>query len=280
MSDSFLIPRSSESINRFSDFRLPSPNTAETQQENPKSINSNDTDQVELSPQAIELSRTNPNGLKIPINPVGQVGGVVEPEPRDLSESNLNINEQVVVSEKIKSLLNGSIPDTPQNEVAGIEYSSALPSAVGAVTFANGLENSQDNELAIELDNELRGNAARATDLTSRLQSAETFNLTNDVSPLRTTEGTVEIEPQFRQDEETLPQEPTPLEVQSQEIERINEIFNNRNANSTANGNNNQEIKNEISPDAPRNEQPIQLQNVGSQLAQVIPPASIVSVIG
>jgi len=82
-------------------------------------------------------------------------------------------------------------------------------------------------------------------------------------------------EPRFV--EETLPAETAiPLEEQANRLARINNALNTAYGLTVGTINPEAETPGEVA----RNEQQILLQQVGSQLAQVIPPASIISVVG
>lgn len=160
--------------------------------------------------------------------------------------------------------------ETPET----LEIEPRVVEGIGTETNTNPLE---QNPIPTD-ESEAEVNAALRAE-TEEAEVLENLNTSINVTP-QPTEGagvnTTEPVP-IPETENVTEETPDPLEEQANQLTRINNIFNN-NTNGLVVGPANAETN--PTEEAARNQQQILLQNVGSQLAQVIPPASVISVIG
>ncbi|MCP5103175.1 MAG: hypothetical protein GY950_07350 [bacterium] len=181
----------------------------------------------------------------------------VEPEPRNVETTLLE------TAESNQTTIIG--PATATNLEDNLTNETTANVAVTAPAAA--AEN--EPEVAVEALETEAAEAALNAPVNTAAQTVE--NVANVERPV-TTETVPAGEP------ETVPEEPPvrTLEEQANELSQINNILNTTNGLTVGPA----EIEPNSAEDTSRNQQQILLQNVGSQLAQVIPPASVISVLG
>jgi hypothetical protein len=239
-----------------------------------------DNGAILASNAANALNVNNVNGLNAAENPGEsnenenlRPGGVNlqdrETDLVELSRESLNLagleqNANPTAGEVLGAL------ETPET----LEIEPGVAEGIGTETNTNQLE---ENPIPAN-ENEVEVNAALRTEI-EEAEVLENVNTTINATA-QTTEGAVvnTAEPVPAPETENVTAEtPAPLEEQANQLTRINNIVNN-NTNGLVVGPANAETN--PTEEAARNQQQILLQNVGSQLAQVIPPASVISVIG
>ena len=256
-------------------FNSPPPSFPQEESENlPIGNTDTENDVVELSRESLQISREN-----AAVNPP------VELE-ENLLETAVATEEEFPV-EAPDRFLNAGMEDTLETETnpVGIPGGDETNLVVETETIAAGVTAPTENT-PLTVGNEeteptplptqpLEGEIA--TELELERAAAETPPPETPVAPL-TAEGTVVREPEARP-ETAIPEETTtPLETQADELARSNEALSR--TNQFVVGPTPANESSDVSPETPRNEQQVLLQNVGSQLAQVIPPASVISVLG
>jgi hypothetical protein len=162
--------------------------------------------------------------------------------------------------------------ETPET----LEIETGVAAGIGTEIETN--TNQLEEEQTPVNENEAEVNAALTAEA-EELAVLENVNTPINVTA-QTTEGAVEntAEPVPAPETENLEAEtPAPLEEQANQVAQINNILNN-NTNQLVVG----PVNTETNPteETSLNQQQILLQNIGSQLAQVIPPASVISVVG
>jgi hypothetical protein len=244
----------------------------------PKETASNDT--VELSEQSLQASQANTETTPVEEEVSEETTAGIAQNESEMDTGTQLENEFFAangVSEDEGTTTNETITavpsETPSPAVPGIE-TEGIPGTAGGILIGGGggegpLPGALTPEEAI-----ITGEAP----LTGETE-------TEYVSPVQTTEGSVVNEPESTLEspvpaaqevpEELLP-EPSQLEEQIFEIERINELLNN--ASGQAGTGPAVEVQQAAEPE--QYQEQVLLQTLGTQIAQAVPPPSIISVLG
>lgn len=123
--------------------------------------------------------------------------------------------------------------------------------------------------------------AAVTTEAETEVETAAALEAEAATAAAQTAEGTIPPEPVVTLEtapaEEAVAEAPAPIEEQAEDLTRLNEVLNNVNGlagTAPVTGTEQGAAENV------QNEQQVLLQNVGTQLAQAVPPPSIISVLG
>lgn len=241
-------------------------NENENGNENNIGLQSDDTDSVELSEESVVLSGLNADNLTL--------GQLTDPLTRAVEDTSLETEtanriptaaetdpENTVINtnpELTETLATANEPEL------GVEVNAAA-GTTGITTVEEIVTGAVETVEAAEEEANITTERPENIPFTSRTDETATGFV----------EETRETEP--LEEAENMPEETAvPLEVQANRLSQLDAALNN--ANTFTEG---AAVTNtEGAPEAQRNEQQALLQNVGSQLAQVIPPSSILSVIG
>jgi hypothetical protein len=220
-----------------------------------------ETDLLELSEESIDLARLE--------DPRFTEEAILEP-------ANTDLLQEIGTGAETTGLVGANLENTGNVEEVETTVLANENEAVITATATNTTDITTETELITEpeetaaVTEALEAEAAAAAPTApENIAAEETAAAAGPAAIIAETEPTPETEP--------IPEETAvPIEEQANRLARVNNALNT--ANGLTVGATNQEA--ETPGEAARNEQQILLQNVGSQLAQVIPPASVFSVVG
>jgi hypothetical protein len=236
-------------------------------------VENRENDVVELSPESLLLARE--NAAENPLVETDEEFALTAAENQEVgvvtstAEAPETVAEDTLANETNPIVETGGEFET--NLAVETETAAAGVNTPAAVESTAGVEENQLAQQPITATEE-----QIVTELEAERAAAE-IPPTPTVPPVspQTAEGAVVREPEFSP--ETAVETPeVQEEIPADETARANEALNRENQ---VPGGTNPE-NSELSPETSRNEQQILLQNVGSQLAQVVPNASIISVLG
>ena len=230
------------------------------------------TDAVELSAESLMLAHIDINSVDP--TTVEKVLEIVGPEPRELTDTFRLSNDAVTSTEDENRL--GNSPTSAIREVVIDNATTGTENVIVTVANPNTFQPAEVQTVS-EQDTDSTGVSALQTGQEGGEQPPVT---PEPPSTSRTIEGAVVREPGIPAEEENIEPNAQMLENQANELTRINQIILASTGTDAANGNAPTAESSEILPDKTQNEQQTLLQNVGSQLAQIIPPASVISVLG
>jgi hypothetical protein len=241
-------------------------NENEKANENNPAIQYGDTDSVELSEESVILSGLNADNLTS--------GGLTEPLTRAVEDTSLETGTA--------NRIPNTVEENPENTI--INTNTELTGAL-----ATGNEPGTETETNVPIGT--TGITAAEENVTRAVETVEAAeeeaNMTterpDDVLYAARTEETAaglaaeaaQREP-LAETENMTEENAVPMEVQANRLSQLNAALNNAYTFTEGAAVSNTEGASE----AQRNEQQTLLQNVGSQLAQVVPPSSILSVVG
>lgn len=259
-------------VNRLHDYRIPISSLTRTDEASRAGfVNSDTMDRVELSPEARALSR-----LNAPQTPPPAEGTIAA---RAGAATRLAVGETALAkSAQTQGPAVTMTPPPPAGTVAEPPTASGNDMAMTTPVPPNlnlMLETEQAPVVQVNTQREPEPAPESGFQTSDSNPSAP--------PPIHTAEGTVVREPENTTVRESvLPENKSPNNNRTEELTRMKEFLNIQNGASVSNGENavNTGASSEITPEIQRNEQQILLQIVGSQLAQVLPPSSIISVLG
>jgi hypothetical protein len=235
-------------------------------------VEDRETDVVQLSQESLLLARE--NAAENPTVETDEELALTAAENQEVGVVTSTAEAPETAAEDTQANEINPIVDTGEfetNLAVETETTAAGVNPTAAAETAAGAEETQLAQQPVTATEE-----QIITELEAERAAAETppTPTVPPVSP-QTAEGTVVREPEFSPEAAAETPE-VQQETLADETARNNEALNRENQ---VPGGTNPE-NSELSPETSRNEQQILLQNVGSQLAQVVPNASIISVLG
>jgi hypothetical protein len=268
MDNAVILGTNGDDLNAIETLRRDAINANENENgnENNTALQTGETDSVELSEESVILSGLNTDNLTL--------GQLSDPLTRAVEDTSLETETANRIPEAAEANPENTIinvnPELTETLAAANEPETGteinVPAGTTGITAAEEIVTGAVETLEA---------AEEEANITTERPENVPFTSRTEETAAGLVEETRETEP--LEEAENLPEETAvPLEVQANRLSQLNAALNN--ANTFTEG---AAVTNtEGAPEAQQNEQQTLLQNVGSQLAQVIPPSSILSVVG